>query len=179
MKSLLSKNDVNVLYLSFAVIVLLRIMIPMILWNIVFTLMTFNIYFIVCWALNISLCLLLLRQFQTVFSTMKVIHGKFMTIKVESTLLSNVIPACWSPSFCTTWNRSTSDDWWWCWVTPTRNWPKAYASQHKENKPNVCFNSVISLNCSNYKGFENEEEVSRVLSGFSLLLRPRKFKPFF
>ena len=30
----------------------------------------------VCWALNISLCLLLLRQFQTVFSTMKVIHGK-------------------------------------------------------------------------------------------------------
>ena len=80
----------------FAVIVLLRIFwpCPMILEKIVFTLMTFKIYFMVCWALNISLRVLLLRQFQTVFSTLKVIHGKFMMIKEESTLLSYVIPAC-------------------------------------------------------------------------------------
>ena len=31
----------------------------------------------------------------------------------------------------------------------------------------------------NYKGSEKEEEVSHVLSGFSLTLRPRKFQTFF
>lgn len=151
MKSLLSKNDVNVLYLSFAVIFLLRVFwpCPMILWNIVFTLMTFNIYFMVCWALNISSRVLLLRQFQTVFSTLKVTHGKFMIIKEESTLLSYVIPACWSPPFCTAWNGSTSDDWWWCWASLTSRWSKASARQSKENILIAFFNSMISLNCSN------------------------------
>ena len=47
----------------------------------------------VYWALNISLRVLLLRQFQTVFSTLKVIHGKFMMIKEEFIVLSYVIPA--------------------------------------------------------------------------------------
>ena len=32
---------------------------------------------------------------------------------------------------------------------------------------------------ANYKGSENEEKVSRVLSGFSLALRPRKIQSFF
>ena len=32
---------------------------------------------------------------------------------------------------------------------------------------------------ANYKGSEKEEEVSRVLSGFSLTLRPRKIQTFF
>ena len=31
---------------------------------------------------------------------------------------------------------------------------------------------------ANYKGSEKEEEVSRVLSGFSLTLRPRKIRTF-
>ena len=31
----------------------------------------------------------------------------------------------------------------------------------------------------NYKGSEKDEEVSRVLSGFSLTLRPRKIQTFF
>ena len=32
---------------------------------------------------------------------------------------------------------------------------------------------------ANYKGSEKEEEVSRVLSGFSLTVRPRKIQSFF
>ena len=32
---------------------------------------------------------------------------------------------------------------------------------------------------ANYKGSEKEEEVGRVLSGFSLTLRPRKIPTFF
>ena len=32
---------------------------------------------------------------------------------------------------------------------------------------------------ANHKGFVKEEEVSRVLSGFSLALRPRKIQTFF
>ena len=32
---------------------------------------------------------------------------------------------------------------------------------------------------ANYKGFEKEEEISHVVWGFSLTLRPRKFKPLF
>ena len=85
----------------------------------------------VYWALNISLRVLLLRQFQTVFSTLKVIHGKFMMIKEEFIVLSYVIPACLSLSFCATWERDKPDDWCGCWAPPTSQTEASTGKQKK------------------------------------------------
>ena len=53
-----------------------------------------GISFMIYWALNMSLRVLLLRLFQTVFLTLNVIHGGFMMKKEESILLNYIIPVC-------------------------------------------------------------------------------------